>query len=94
MNGWLVILLVIGAAWVLCGYLWHDQALRVWLNTPPDEEDFFFVHLRQMYQAVFPCRHEWVYPAAYKRHCRWCGRYEAYCYYRFGAERFGWKRLL
>jgi len=24
---------------------------KKWLNTPPNEDDFFFVHIRQTYQA-------------------------------------------
>lgn len=36
---------------------WRASFIR-WLNTPPKQDDWFFVHIRKTKQQLFPCQHE------------------------------------
>lgn len=47
---------------------------RIWVNTPPDENDNFFVTLRVFKQNVFPCNHEWFKTDTFHRKCDICSK--------------------
>ena len=65
---------------------------RRWLNTPPSEDDLFFVRLRQTKQYIWPCRHVWE--KSFKnnttRKCSICTKTQTLTYSRFGRVRFAW----
>jgi hypothetical protein len=73
-----------------------------WLNTPPNKEDLFGVHIRETYQKLFECKHDYIHEDAwchgenhgkdlYRRKCKWCGDYQIMVYNRFGPIRTEWR---
>jgi len=63
-----------------------------WINTPPNQSDLFFVHIREMKQQLFPCKHKWE-TLKYKkfhRKCVICGEYQMLVYHEYGSIRTEW----
>ncbi len=75
--------------------------LKKWLRVIPNRNDICGVNIREMYQSIFPCKHEWYHKPLivhgenhgqdlYERHCRLCGDRQKMVYKRIGNTRYEW----
>lgn len=73
-----------------------------WWYTPPDTSDWFFVHVRQIFQAIFKCKHAWKHDLDIchgeshgldksNRYCDICRKEQFLVYHRYGNLRTEWK---
>ena len=73
-----------------------------WWYIPPNKNDWFFVHIRETFQSIFKCKHDWYYKEqvvhgephgldCYRRYCKVCDEEQYLAYHRFGRIRTEWK---
>ena len=54
-----------------------------WIESPYDyDEDLFGCHIRETWQRLFPCKHQWKETTVGRRHCLKCNQ----------RQYLGWKR--
>jgi len=63
--------------------LFNKNRIKSWWYTKPNQSDNFFVHIRELFQSVFKCNHEWIY-TKYERKCSICNtvQYKIYSIYK------------
>jgi len=69
------------------------MTIKQYLNTPPNENDFFFASLRKLYQQLFPCKHKWEKVENFTRRCVYCQDEQILGYHQFGNIRTSWKSV-